>query len=153
MLAFAQGAVGGITLDQVEISLRVITKARNQFNFVRQFYQIIIGPHRESLAFDLRIFVGREDDDRRVLGGRVSAKLTNQRQTVYARHYQVLQDYGRFDLISQSESFAGVGTVMEIDIGMMGEGATHRFTHHRLVIDQQYHYMVIRWMSGLLGWR
>ena len=131
----------------------MVANASDQFDFVRQLYQVIVGPHREGLAFDLRIFVGRENDDWGVFGRVVSSKLTDQSQTIDPGHDEVLQDHGRFDLVGQRKSFTGIGTVMEIDVAMVSQGAANGFTNHGLVIDQQYHDVVIGGMSGLFGSR
>src|SRR2546429_3272001 len=52
--------------------------ARDQLDFIRELHQIIIGAERKSLALDLRILVGREDNDRNVLGNRVCAELADE---------------------------------------------------------------------------
>ena len=67
LLAFAQGPVGGVALQQVQVGPRVIANAGDQLDLVRQLDQVIIRAEGKGLAFDLRILVGGKDDDGDVL--------------------------------------------------------------------------------------
>ncbi len=139
LLADAQCAIGFITLQQGHVGARVIANARHQLDVVRQFDQIVVGPGRERCAFDQRVFLGGEHDDRDVTGQRVAAVFANQRQAVQARHDQVLQNHRRLDLHSLGNRLVRVGAKMEVDRLMAGQTAPYRFANHGLIIDQQHH--------------
>ncbi len=87
LLAFAQGAISGIALQQVQVGHRVVTQSSDQLDLVRQLYQVVVGTERESASLDLRILVRGENNDRDVLCVGVRAELTHQRQAVDARHH------------------------------------------------------------------
>ena len=137
LLAFAQRPVGGIALQQVQVGPRVVADAGDQFDLIRQFHQVIIRAEGEGLAFDLRIFVGGEDDDGCFARAGVGAELTQQCQAVHAGHHQVLQDHRGLDLVRDGEGFAGIGAVMEIDVGVIGQRPADGFADHRLVVHEQ----------------
>ena len=82
LLADPQRTVGRIPLQQGHVGARVISDARHQFDGVRQFHQIIVGPRRERRALDQRVFLGGKHDDRDVLRGRVVAVFAHQGQPV-----------------------------------------------------------------------
>ena len=144
LLAFAQRPVGGIALQQVQVGLRVIANPGDQLDLVGQLHQVIIGAEGKGLAFDLGVLVRGEDDDGGVFGGRVGAELLDQREAVHAGHHQVLENHRGLDLVGDGEGLAGVGAVMEINVGLVGQGAADGFADHGLVVHQQDHDVVIR---------
>ncbi len=79
LLALPQGAVGGVALHLVQIRAGMIADAGNQFDAVRNFYEVIIGADAEGLALDLRVFVRGEDNDGDVFGRGIRAVLADQR--------------------------------------------------------------------------
>ena len=151
LLALAQGAIGGIALQEVHQRFGVITNAGDQLDLVGQFDQVVIGAHREGLAFDLRIFVRRKHDDRCIASRGVGAELANQSQAIDARHHQILENDRRLNLIGDGNGFAGVSAIMEIDIALVGQSAPDGFADHGLIVHQQNHDVVILRMSRPVG--
>jgi hypothetical protein len=48
-----------VALELAQVGLRMIPNPRNQFEPVRQPYEVIVRAHGEGEAFDLRLFLGR----------------------------------------------------------------------------------------------
>ncbi|MNU69886.1 hypothetical protein D3C71_592840 [compost metagenome] len=117
----------------------MIANARNQFDIVRQFDQIIVGPGRERRALDQRVFLGRQDDDRNVLGRRVIAVFAHQAQAIETGHDQILQDHRWLDAHRMGNGLVRVGAEMEVDVFFVRQPAPHRLADHRLIVDQQHH--------------
>ncbi|MND72964.1 hypothetical protein D3C80_645260 [compost metagenome] len=143
LLADAQGAVGLVALQQGQVGARVVADARHQFDGVRQLDQVVVGPGGKRRALDQRVFLGRQDDDRDVLGRRVVAVLTHQGQPVQARHDQVLQDHRGLDAHGLGHRLVRVGAEVEVDVLFIGQATPHRLADHGLVVDQQHHRRVL----------
>ena len=150
LLAFPECPVGSIALQEVQVGHRVIANPGDQFDLVGQLNQIVIGAEGKSMAFDLGVLVRREDDDGSVFGSRVGAELLDQREAVHAGHHQILQNHRGLDLVRDREGFAGVGAVMKINVGLIGQSAPDRFANHGLVVNDQDHHMVLRRMRQAL---
>ena len=71
------------------------------------------------------------------LRGGVGAELADQRQAVDAGHDQVLQDDRGLDLVGDGDGFAGIGAVMKVDVGVVGQGAANGLADHGLVVHEQ----------------
>ena len=143
LLADAQGAVGLVALQQRQVGARVVADTRHQFDGVRQLDQVIVGPGGKRRALDQWVFLGRQDDDRNVLGRRVVAVLAHQGQTVQARHDQVLENDRRLDAHGLKHRLVRVGTEVEVDVVLIGQTTPHRFADHCLIVDQQHHRRVL----------
>ncbi|RMO66894.1 hypothetical protein ALQ39_05784 [Pseudomonas amygdali pv. eriobotryae] len=139
LLADPQGTIGFVTLQQCHIGARVVANARHQFDVVRQFDQIIVGPGRERGALDQRVFLGGQHDDRDIAGQRVAAVLANQRQTVEARHDQILKNHGRFDLHGLGNCLMRVGAKVEVDRFVASQPTPDSLANHGLIINQKHH--------------
>ncbi|MNM19625.1 hypothetical protein D3C81_299400 [compost metagenome] len=135
LLANPQSTVGFVALQQRQVGTRVVANARHQLNVVRQFDQVVVGPGSKGRALDQRVFLGRQDNDRDVLGGRVIAVFAHQGQAIEPRHDQVLQDHRRLDSHGLFHSLMRVGAKVEINILFMRQTPSHCLTDHCLIVD------------------
>ncbi|MCY1454057.1 hypothetical protein D9M71_710930 [compost metagenome] len=117
----------------------MVADARHQLDGVRQFHQVVVGSGGKGRALDQWVFLGRQDDDRDVLGGRVVAVFAHQGQAVQARHDQVLEDYRGLDLHRLGHRLVRVGTKVEVDVLFVSQATPHRFADHCLIVDQEDH--------------
>ena len=121
----------------------MVADAGHQFDGVRQLDQVVVGPGGKCRTLDQRVFLGRQDDDRDVLGHRVVAVLAHQGQAVQARHDQVLKNDRGLDAHGLGHRLVRVGTKVEVDIVLIGQATPHRFADHGLIVNQQHHRRVL----------
>ena len=136
-LALQERLVGLVALEQVDVALGVIADPRQELEAVGQLDDVVVGPQRERLGLDRRLFLGREHDQRRLAGRLVGPEHLDQGQAVDIGHDQVLKDHRGLEPVCLFEGLGGVAAVMEDDVGLAGEHAAHGLADHGLVVDQQ----------------
>ena len=76
--------------------------------------------------------------------------MLDQREAVHAGHYQVLENHRGLDLVGNGQGFTGVGAVVKIDVGLIGQRPADGFANHGLVVHQQHHHVVLAGMHRAL---
>jgi hypothetical protein len=136
-LALAQAAERLVALLPAHVSGGVVAQPRQQFEPVRQLDQVVVGAHREPVHLELGVLARRQHDHRHVAQQVVLAVGADHLEAVGARHHQVLQDHGRAQRARRLVRAAGVGDVVQFDVGLPGQHAPDRFDDDELVVDQQ----------------
>ena len=122
----------------------MVTDTRDEFDTVRQLDHVIIRAERECLTFHLRIFVRRKDDDGNVVRDRIRPELIHERQPVNPRHHQILKNHRRPDLRGDIQRLTRIRAIMEINVRLARQRAPDRLAHHRLIVHQQHHRVILR---------
>ena len=137
LLALQERLVGLVALEQVDVALGVIADPRQELEAVGELDDVVVGPQRERLGLDRRLFLGREHDHRRLAGRLVGPERLDQGQAVDIGHDQVLEDHRGLEPVCLVEGLGGVAAVVEDDVRLAGQHPAHGLADHRLVVDQQ----------------
>ena len=78
LLAHDQRLVSFIALQEVDITPGVMPDAGDQFDFVRQLDQIIVGAQGKGLRFDLGLLFGRQHDQGQVVRFGIGPEIAHQ---------------------------------------------------------------------------
>ena len=70
-------------------------------------------------------------------------EFLHQRQAVDLGHDQVLKDHGGLDPVGFFQRPGSITVVMEVDVGLAGNHTADGLADHRLVVDEQDHYLVL----------
>jgi len=149
LLAPLEGPIGLVALEQVDITLGVVTDAGEEFEPVGELDDVVVGTQAERLGLDLGLLLGREHDHRGLAGRLVLAEELDQAEAVDVGHHQVLEDHGGADLGSPGDGLGGVLAVVEGDVALAGEHPPDRLADDRLVVDEQDGGLVLG--QGMLG--
>ncbi len=143
LLAHRQRLVRLRALHLRDEALGVMADPRDQLDGVRELDDVVVGAKGEGLGLRLRFLLARQHDHRHVLRGRVRPQEPEQREPVEVGHHEVEQQDRRTHLGRTLERGRGLAAVVEIDVGLAGEHATHRLADHRLVVDEQHAHPVV----------
>ena len=127
----------GIPFKQSVKTVRMNADPCNEFNLIRQFYEIVAGPRLEELSFDDSLLHCRKHDDWDIRGGRDAAESSHHIQAADAGHHEVLQDDGGSKSDCHIKGHIGLAAELKNHVWLAGEHAPHGLTNHPLVVDQQ----------------
>lgn len=138
-LAAPQGGKGLVALATRDAGAAVVTHARHQLARIRPLDHVVAGADGKGLGLDVGIVLGREQDDRDVLGVGMFPQSGDDGEAVEAAgHAQVDQHHGRVDLACYIDSALRAGFIHQLMTDTSSETVGNDVLGKRFIVNQQH---------------